>query len=160
MTRIAIICDRNKFSAKIQAFGRRLLKKPMHPALPYHVAWVTDDAIYDMHWKFRKVERDHYKSRDVRIFDSPVPVSVEYLESLVGKRSYGVLDVLLYLWLVPIGFNAPGVHCAEAINDDLNLHSYRTPWIPYGAPPDPHAMLFWLDDVAAGRGDKWQPWAN
>jgi hypothetical protein len=143
---IMIICDRDKFSARLQAFGERHFgRTPAHPAFPYHCAWVTENAIYDMNWKFRKVGRDHYDGKDVRIYKSPVPVSEAYLEMLVGQRRYGTLDVALYPILTPLGINAPGTHCAEAINDDLWFNGFRTSWIPYGAPPDPSAVLWWAE---------------
>jgi hypothetical protein len=140
-TRIAIICDPDKFSAKIQNF---FVKNP-HPAFPYHCAWVTDDAMYDMNLKFRKIPLDHYANRDIYFFDSPVEVSEEYLESMVGKRSYGTMDVLFYPIFQALGLNWMGTHCSEAINDDLWFHGYRTPWIPYGAPPSPADLLHWLE---------------
>lgn len=144
---ILIVCDRTKFSAELQAFGEDHFGSKSHPAAPYHCAWVTDAAIYDMNWKFRKVGRDHYDGshKDLRIFTSPVPVSAAYLEMMVGRRSYGTLDVLLYPILTPLGINAPGTHCAEAINDDLWFHGFRTPFIPYGAPPTPADMLRWAE---------------
>ena len=142
---ILIICDRSKFSAGLQAFGEDRFGSKSHPAAPYHCAWVTESAVYDMNWKFRKVGRDHYDGKDLRIFTSPAPVSAAYLEMMVGQRSYGTLDVLLYPILTPLGINAPGTHCAEAINDDLWFHGYRTPFIPYGAPPTPADMLRWAE---------------
>lgn len=146
-TRIAIICAPNKFSAKIQAFGERINGRPVHPAYPYHAAWVTDNAMYDMNFKFRKISLDSYSKRDVRIFESPADVSEDYLEFMVGKRSYGVFDVSLNPVLTPLGINAPGTHCMEAINDDLWFHGYRTPFLPYGTPPTPHQGLFWLESL-------------
>lgn len=149
--RILIVCDRNRFSARLQAwgedrFGRR--GRGSHPAGPYHCAWVTESAIYDMNWKFRKIGRDHYagSGKELRLFVPPVDVSEDYLETMVGRRSYGTLDVLLYPILTPLGINAPGTHCAEAINDDLWFHGYRTPFIPYGAPPTPADMLWWAEE--------------
>lgn len=145
MSSIAIICAPDKFSAKLQALGERINGRPVHPAYPYHVAWLTENALYDMNFTFRKMPRDHYSNRDVRIFDSPVEVPEEYLEEMVGKRSYGTIDVALNPILTPLGINAPGTHCAEAINDDLWFHGYhKTPWLPYGTPPTPHQMLWWL----------------
>jgi len=141
MTKIAVICDPDKFSAKIQNF---FVRNP-HPAHPYHCAWVTDDAMYDMNRRFRKTDRDHYAKKDVRVFDAPVEVSEAYLESMVGKRKYGTLDVLLYPLFQMLGMNWMGTHCSEAVNDDLWFHGYRTPWIPYGAPPSPADMLHWLE---------------
>jgi hypothetical protein len=143
--KIAIICDPDKFSAKLQAFGRRLFGRPVHPDLPYHCAWVTENAMYDMNWRFRKIDKDHYDKRVVHVFDAPVEVSEAYLESMVGKRYYGVLDVLLYPLYQLFGFNAYGTHCSEAINDDCWFHGYRTPWIPYGAAPDPNDIILWLE---------------
>lgn len=143
-TRIAVICDPGKFSAKLQAFGERINGRPIHPAYPYHVAWLTDNAMYDMNWKFRRIDLLRYSNRDVRIFDSPVEIPDAYLESMVDARSYGTLDVALNPILTPLGINAPGTHCAEAINDDLWFHGYRTPFLPYGPPPTPHQMLHWL----------------
>jgi hypothetical protein len=78
----------------------------------------------------------------------PVPayyVSEEYLESMVGKRSYGTMDVLFYPIFQALGLNWWGTHCSEAINDDLWFHGYRTPWVPYGAPPSPADLLHWLE---------------
>lgn len=145
-TQIAIICDKNRFSSKIQAFGEKLVGRKSHPAMPYHVAWIKDGRMFDMNTKFREIPIDYYNNRDVRIFTSPVDISIEYLETMVGKRSYGYIDVALYFLLVPLGLNWWGTHCAEAINDDLWFHSYRTPWIPYGAPPDPASLLYWLEE--------------
>lgn len=142
---ILIVCDRTKFSAELQAFGEDRFGSKSHPAAPYHCAWATEGAIYDMSWRFRKVAVDHYDSKDVRRFASPVTVTEAYLAMMVGKRSYGTLDVLLYPILTPLGINAPGTHCAEAINDDLWFHGFRTPFIPYGAPPTPADMLRWAE---------------
>lgn len=144
IARIAIICDKEKFSAKLQYFGEKLFGK-QHDACPYHCAWVTDDAMYDMNWRFRKIDRDHYDGKDVRLFDAPVEVSKEYLEAMVGKRYYGVIDVCLYPILTLLGMNWMGTHCSEAINDDCWFHGGRTPWIPYGPAPTPADMLHWLE---------------
>jgi hypothetical protein len=121
MTKIAIICDPGKFSAKIQALGERINGRPVHPAMPYHCAWVTDDAIYDMNWTFRKLPRDYYEGskKIVKLFDSPIKIPAEYFERMVGKRTYGTVDVALNPILTPLGINWFGTHCAEAINDDL-----------------------------------------
>lgn len=113
--------------------------------MPYHVAWTDGTHMWDMNVKFRKIPADHYANRDVRLFDSPVPVTAEYLDSMVGKRSYGFVDVALYPILQLLGLNWMGTHCSEAINDDLWFHGYRTPWVPYGAPPTPADMLYWLE---------------
>ncbi len=150
-TQIAVICDPDRFSAKLQALGRMILGKPAHPAYPYHVAWLTDNAMYDMNWNFRKIPRDHYDNRDVRVFDSPVDVPEEYLEMMIGKRKYGTMDVILYPILQLLGINWWGTHCAEAINDDIWFHGYRTPFIPYGAPPDPTETLIWLESLNVRR---------
>ena len=146
-TKIIVVCDPHRTSAKIQALGAKLIGKRAHPAGPYHVAWMTDEAIYDMNWTFRELPRDYYdgKNRDLRIFDSPVEISDEYFRSLVGKVSYGTFDVLLYPIFQLVGLNWWGTHCAERINDDLWFNSYRSPWIPYGAPPSPTDFLFWLE---------------
>jgi hypothetical protein len=104
--------------------------------------------MYDMNWKFRKIGRLHYSGKDVRIFDSPIEIPESYFEMMVGKRSYGVLDVSLNPLLTLLRINAPGTHCMEAINDDLWFNGYHdTPWIPYGTPPTPHQGLFWLQDL-------------
>ena len=98
-----------------------------------------------MHTVFRKTTLDRYANRDIYFFDSPVEVSEEYLESMVGKRSYGTMDVLFYPIFQALGMNWMGTHCSESINDDLWFHGYRTPWIPYGAPPSPADLLHWLE---------------
>lgn len=141
MTKIAIICDPGKFSAKVQNF---FVKNP-HPAYPYHCAWLTDNAMYDMNWNFRKIGRLHYSGKDVRIFDSPVDIPEDYFEFMVGKRAYGTMDVLFYPLLQMLGLNWWGTHCSEAVNDDLWFAGYRTPWVPYGAPPSPADLLHWLE---------------
>lgn len=143
--KLAIICAPNKFSAKLQAFGEKLVGRRPHPAFPYHCAWLTDEAIYDMNWRFRKVPRDHYAGHDVRVFESPVPIGDDYLEFMVGRRAYGTVDVALYPILTPLGLNWAGTHCAEAINDDLWFHGFRTPFIPYGPPPTPADVLWWAE---------------
>src|SRR5574343_40749 len=147
-TQIAIICDKTRWSSKLQAMGEKLVGRKSHPEMPYHVAWLKDGRMFDMNTKFREVDPKHYSNRKVLLFNSPVDISIEYLESMVGKRSYGYIDVALYFLFVPLGLNWLGTHCAEAINDDLWFHSYRTPWIPYGAPPDPAAVLYWLEEKA------------
>lgn len=139
--KIAVICDPSRFSAKLQ----NLFVKHPHPAHPYHVAWLCGDRVYDMNWRFRQTTLDHYAGRDVRVFESPVAVSEAYLKTMVGKRYYGTVDVALYPIMQALGVNWPGTHCAEAINDDLWFHGYRTPWLPYGAPPSPADMLRWLE---------------
>jgi hypothetical protein len=144
-TKIAVICDTGKFSAKVQALGERINKRPVHPAMPYHCGWTDGENLWDMNWTFRKIKLDHYANRDIHLFDSPVEVTPEYLDAMVGKRKYGTFDVALNPILTPLGINWFGTHCAEAINDDLWMNSYRTPWIPYGTPPTPHQMLFWLE---------------
>ena len=146
-TKILVVCDPHRTSAKIQALGARLLGRKPHPAMPYHCAWMTDEAIYDMNWTFRELPRDYYegKNRDLRIFDSPVQITDEYFRSLVGKVKYGTFDVLLYPIFQLVGLNWWGTHCSERINDDLWFHGYRTPWIPYGAPPSPADILAWLE---------------
>ena len=110
MTKIAIICDPSKFSAKIQALGERINGRPVHPAMPYHAAWLTDRAMYDMNWRFRKIGLLHYSGKDVRIFDSPVQIDDDYFEFMVGKRGYGTLDVALNPLFTLMGINAPGAH--------------------------------------------------
>ncbi|OQA29926.1 MAG: hypothetical protein BWY57_03143 [Betaproteobacteria bacterium ADurb.Bin341] len=136
---LAIVCDPNRFSARLQ---HRFVKRP-HPAYPYHCAWLVGDRMFDMNWLFREIPADEYAGRTVFVFEAPAAIGIDYLRGMVGKRHYGTLDVALYPILTPLGFNAPGTHCAEAINDDLWFHGYRTPWIPYGAPPDPSDMLWW-----------------
>ena len=159
MMQIAIICDQSKYSAKVQAFGEKLNGRPVHPALPYHAAWTDGVHMWDMHKTFRKIPGDYYASRDVRLFDSPVEISAEYLDMMVGKRSYGYFDVALNPILTALGINWFGTHCMEAINDDLNFQGYRSPWIPYGAPPTPHQALWWLEAVALGNQHSWKPWS-
>lgn len=143
--RLAIVCNPNRLSSKIQALGARLIGKPTHPAMPYHAAWITDDAIYDMDWRFRKRDISAYAGRDLRLFDPPALIPVEHLEAMVGVRRYGVMDVLLYPLFQMIGLNWWGTHCSEAVNDDIWFCGGRTPWIPYGAPPSPTDMLIWLE---------------
>jgi hypothetical protein len=140
-TKIAIICDPGKFSAKVQNF---FVKNP-HPAMPYHCGWTDGENLWDMHTVFRKTTLDRYASRDIYFFDSPVEVTPEYLDSMVGKRKYGYLDVALYPLFQLLGLNWWGTHCSEAVNDDLWMNGYRTPWIPYGAPPSPADLLHWLE---------------
>ena len=147
VTQIVAICDPNKLSAKIQALGEDWFGTGSHPAKPYHFAWLKGDSMFDMHWKFREIPADYYSSSTCLYFDSPVDISVEYFKSMVGKRKYGTFNVLLYPFLQPLNFNLPGAHCSEAINDDLWFNSYRTPFFPYGAPPDPAAMLYWLESL-------------
>ena len=138
---LGVVCDPGKFSAGVQ---HAVVTNP-HPNYPYHCLWRRDGYIYDMNTNWRKVGGDHYNNRRVRYFVPPVEISKEYLESMIGKRRYGYLDVSLYPMLQSIGLNLPGTHCAEAVNDDLWFHAVRTPWIPYGAPPDPSALLYWAE---------------
>lgn len=140
-TLLAIVCDPGKLSARLQ---HAVVRRP-HPDYPYHGAWRNGDSIYDMNRNWRKVPADYYSNRRVRYFVPPVEISRDYLESMIGKRSYGYFDVSLYPMLQAIGLNLPGSHCTEAVNDDLWFHCYRTPWIPYGAPPDPSAVLYWAE---------------
>jgi len=147
VTKIVAICDKNKWSAKIQALGEDWFGEGSHPAMPYHFAWLKDGRMFDMNWKFREIPTDHYKNRDCKYFNSPVDIPIEYFEMMVDRRKYGTLNVLLYPILQPLNFNLPGAHCSEAINDDLWFHGYRTPFFPYGAPPDPAAMLYWLEKL-------------
>lgn len=140
-TLLALVCDPGRFSAKLQ----HLVVDEPHPDFPYHAAWRRGDFYYDMNTNWRKVPTSYYATRKVRLFVPPVEPTPEYLEEMIGKRSYGYFDVSLYPILQKVGLNLPGTHCMEAINDDLWFHAYRSPWIPYGAPPDPSKALHWAE---------------
>jgi len=144
-TQIVFICDKNKFSAKVQAWAGDHFGGKSHPARPYHVAWLKEGRMFDMSWRFREINPAYYAKRDLRVFDSPVDIPIEYFESLVGVRKYGAVDVALYPLMVALGLNWMGTHCMEAINDDLWFHAYRTPWTPYGTPPTPADGLYWME---------------
>lgn len=150
--KLAIICSQDKFSARLQAWGEEQIGRKSHPMFPYHCAWLVGDTMFDMSWKFREIPADKYKKRDVAVFNSPVEITEDYLRMMVGKRSYGAVDVALYPILTPLGLNFTGTHCAEAINDDLWFHGYRTPFLPYGAPPSPADLLYWAFDTLTLEG--------
>lgn len=147
VTQIIAICDKTRFSAKIQAWAANKFGSGSHPEMPYHFAWLKDGRMFDMNTTFREIPADYYKNRHCIYFDSPVDIPIEYFEMMVGKRKYGYIDVVFYPILQALGLNWLGTHCSEAVNDDLWFHSYRTPFLPYGAAPDPTKMLYWLESL-------------
>lgn len=150
--KIAIICDKSRFSAILQRLGVYLGKRLDCPEYPYHAAFLDDETgdMWDMNVRFRKLPPGAYKSKTIFIFASPVPVSREYLDKHVGKHLYGVLDVLFYLPAKWFGWNLPGDHCSEVINDFLRDNGAITPWSFYDDPPSPCELLKWCASSLEG----------
>ena len=90
---LAIVCDPNRFSARLQ---HRFVKRP-HPAHPYHCAWLVGDRMFDMNWLFREIPADHYAGRTVFVFEAPAAISIDYLRGMVGVGSTETGDEPLYL---------------------------------------------------------------
>ena len=145
MILLTIIADSTRFSSKLQRTFVKLLKGIDCPQNPYHGAWYDTDTnmFYDMNIHFRKVPFEKYANRRLFFFKPPVPISRDYLESLIGKRNYGILDVLLFPISKFFGINLPGDHCTEALNDDIWVSGGKTPWSIYDSPPSPCEMLQW-----------------
>lgn len=143
--KIAIICDKSRFSAILQRVGVWLGAKLDCPEYPYHAAFFDEAAgeYFDMHVQFRKAPPGSWHSKAIYYFDCPVSVSRGYLEKHVGKHLYGVLDVVLYLPAKWLGINLPGDHCSEVVNDFLRDNGAKTPWSFYDAAPSPCELLKW-----------------
>lgn len=144
--KIAIICDKSRWSAILQRIGVWLGKQIDCQEYPYHAAFydTEEGRYYDMHVSFRKAPAGAYKSKTVYLFATTVEVPVAMLERQIGRRVYGVLDVLLYVPAKWLRINLPGDHCSEAINDILRLCGEETPWTMFDAPPSPCELLKWL----------------
>lgn len=151
--KIAIICDKSRWSAIIQRVGVWLGKQIDCPEYPYHAAFFDTDSqrFYDMHVRFRLAPEGAYKSKTTYLFDPPVEVTREELEWHVGKHLYGVLDVLFYIPAKWFRLNLPGDHCSEIVNDILRDNGAKTPWRFYSDPPSPCELLKWC-------AAKLQPW--
>lgn len=145
MILLCIVADKTRFSARVQRLFVKWIEGMDCPSGPYHGAWYDTETreFYDMNTTFRKVGFDKYKDRRLFFFQPPVPIDVDYLDRMIGKRRYGILDVLLYGPAKLFGINLPGDHCTEALNDDIWFHGGRTPWHPFDAPPAPCEMLIW-----------------
>lgn len=153
--KIAVICDKSRWSAILQRVGVWFGVQMDCPEYPYHAAFYDPEQgrYYDMHVHFRKASAGAYKSKTVYFFVPPVCVDVTLLERLVGKRFYGVLDVLLYVPAKWLRINLPGDHCSEVVNDTLRLCGARTPWKSHDAPPSPCELLKWA-------ATNLQPWTK
>lgn len=151
--KIAIICDRSRWSAVIQRIGVFIGKQIDCPEYPYHAAFYDAEAdqYYDMHVRFRKAPIGAYKSKTTYFFEPPVEVPRATLEWHVGKHLYGILDVLLYVPAKWLRINLPGDHCSEAVNDILRDCQARTPWSFYADPPSPCEMLKWCSSSLKGE---------
>lgn len=148
MIQIAIICDKDRFSAKLQRFGVWLGVRQDCPEYPYHAAFHDPDTgeWWDMNIRFRKLPQGSYKSKTVFFFPAP-NITREYLDKHVGKHLYGVLDVLLYVPAKWLGWNLPGDHCSEVVNDFLRDNGTATPWSFYDDPPSPCELLKWCTNA-------------
>ena len=143
------MADKTRWSARVQHWAVKFFVDVECHEYPYHGAWYDTESrmFYDMNVKFRKIPFEHYQNRDLFFFESPVVITKDYLESMVGKRRYGIFDVVLFGPAKMLGFNLPGDHCTEALNDDIWFHGGRTPWTPYEAPPSPCEMLKWASQI-------------
>lgn len=151
--KIAIICDKSRWSAILQRIGVLVGKQIDCPEYPYHAAFFDTDSqrFYDMHVRFRLAPEGAYKSKTTYLFDPPVEVTRGELEWHVGKHLYGVLDVLFYIPAKWFRLNLPGDHCSEVVNDILRDCGAKTPWRFYADPPSPCELLKWC-------AAKLQPW--
>jgi hypothetical protein len=152
--KIAIICDRSRWSAILQRIGVFFGTQLDCPEMPYHAAFydTEEGRFYDMHVRFRKAPAGAYKGKTTYFFDPPVEIAREELEWHIGKHLYGVLDVLLYIPAKWFKLNLPGDHCSEVINDILRDCQAKTPWRFYADPPSPCELLKW----AAGSLASWK----
>lgn len=143
--KIAIICDKSRWSAILQRIGVFIGKQVDCPEMPYHAAFydTEEGRFYDMHVRFRKAPAGAYKSKTTYFFDPPVDITRAELEWHVGKHLYGVLDVLLYIPAKWFRLNLPGDHCSEVVNDILRDCQAKTPWRFYADPPSPCELLKW-----------------
>lgn len=144
--KIAIIFNRDKLSGKLTKF--------FTGEYAYHALWVDDanGKAYDMHWIRRRRLWPEYKPEQVVLFDSPCPITTEYLERELDTDTqwYGIRDYMLFA-LRPLfhlfGYstiNAGGVICSEMVNDDIWANGGNTPWPLEVAPPSPADLYRWL----------------
>lgn len=122
----------------------------------YHVAFVDEASgkMWDMHKIRRRRQWPHYDPKKVILADTPVPVSVEYLEHKLetDKSEYGYLDYLLFA-LRPLYHlfgkstrNAKGIICSEMVWDDLVENGWD---VRYEEVPEPAV----LEEILLGRRD-------
>ena len=141
--KIAFIYSDKKFSATLtQIFtGSRC----------YHVAWVDEERgrMVDMHLIRRQRLWPHYDPANVKLVESPVPVSWEFLEQklLTDDNTYGVLDYVMFA-LRPIyhllglsARNKGGVICSEMVYNDLVANGWPHRYREVPSPADLERLL-------------------
>ena len=137
--KIAFIYNPNKLSGK--------LTKLFTDSFCYHCGWVDEerDLFFDMHLIRRvRIWSDYSHGKDVKLVESPVPVSFEYLFGKLksDENTYGVIDYVLFA-LRPLFHligkstpNAKGVICSEMIYDDLKANGWQHEFKEVPSPAD------------------------
>jgi hypothetical protein len=136
--KIAFIYSRSKLSGK--------LTRLFTGSYCYHVAWVDEvtGMMYDMHLLRRVRQWPHYSPDNVRLVESPVPVSGSYLMRRLteDEATYGVIDYCLFA-MRPLFHlfgkstpNAGGVICSEMVYEDLRANGWEYAFKEVPSPAD------------------------
>lgn len=161
MVKLAIICAEPK--VKLSAFLTQLFTGC--PA--YHSAWVDEEAglMWQMGLLRNRRKWPHYGSdRTVYLFDTPVPLSVEFMEEKLStdQNHYGWYDYTMFLFrnvAKRLGLtmrNHVGTICSEMIVSDLIEAGWKDcppEWVQ--SPPSPCDLLRYF---AAADNPYYQPY--
>lgn len=141
--KVAFIYHPTKFSATLTEFwtGSRC----------YHVAIVDEEMglMYDQHLIFRRRLWPHYLPENVKLVDTPVSISREYIENKLStdENTYGWKDYLLFS-LRPLfhllGKSTPnvgGVICSELVFNILRENGWDQTFPEVPSPADLEKVL-------------------
>jgi hypothetical protein len=152
ITKIAI------FYSKKNLFG--IMCRLFTGSFAYHVGIIHGEYLYEIHMLLgrRRIlikDIDPRKRANMRLFDSPVEISQEYLdrEVLNANKIYGFVDYFLFgfRWIPGLRNrlrDTNGVICSEMVNDDLIAHGWESPWRDGTPPPSPSDLYKLLGDSA------------
>lgn len=144
--KIAFIYSKSKLSGKLTKF--------FTGSYCYHVAWVNDEL--DLMWDMNLIERvrdwPQYSPENVILINSPVSVSIDYLNAKLrsDENTYGWKDYCLfalrpfYHLLGKSTPNAGGKICSEKIYQDLVANGYPDTLKEVPSPAD-------LEELLCGR---------
>ncbi len=136
--KVALISSPKKFSATLTEWftGSRI----------YHVALVDEEHghMYDQHLILRRRLWPHYDPAHVKLVETPVPVTSEYMERLLSTddNTYGWIDYCLFA-IRPVYHlfgkstrNANGVICSEMVYNVLRDNGWAHEFAMVPSPAD------------------------
>jgi hypothetical protein len=141
--KIGFIYSESKLSGKLTKFWTG--------SYCYHVCIVDEDngKMYDQHLLFRRRRWPHYDPAQVKLVDSPVNITKEYLENLldIDENAYGWKDYMLFA-LRPLyhlfGKSTPntgGIICSELVYNILVENGWNISMIEVPSPADLENLL-------------------